>query len=107
MDVYLEWALAVIGSPPAQRPSRRYSAGMINLRPDRDGRITGYRGVDEFERRYGDCLIDSHLPPPGTPTMDVEAGYMANAWIRLRHPDYDELRAILGWVGENVKLLAG
>ena len=38
--------------------------------------------------------------------MPVESGYMANAWIRMRHPDYDELRGILRWVGENVRVHA-
>jgi hypothetical protein len=31
---------------------------------------------------------------------------MANAWVRMRHPDYDELRAMLDWVGQHVKVLA-
>ena len=39
--------------------------------------------------------------------MSIEAGYMANAWIRMRHPDFDELRRRLNWVGENVKVRAG
>ena len=40
-------------------------------------------------------VIDWHLPPEGTPTQGVEAGYMANAWVRLKHPDYDGLRAVM------------
>jgi hypothetical protein len=31
---------------------------------------------------------------------------MANAWIRMRHPDYDELRAMLNDVGETVQVRA-
>jgi hypothetical protein len=38
-------------------------------------------------------VIDAHLPRPGTPTQPVEAGYWANAYVRMRHPDYDVLRA--------------
>jgi len=106
MDIYHEWARAVIGLPPADRPSRRYSAGMINLRPDRDGTITGCDGVDALHREFGPCIVDMHLPPAGTPTMPVESGYMANAWLRMRHPDYDELRGIMDWVGRNVRLHA-
>ena len=29
---------------------------------------------------------------------------MANAWMRLRHPDYDELRRIMNEVGETVRV---
>jgi hypothetical protein len=43
-------------------------------------------------------------PPPGTPTQPVEAGYMANAWMRMKHPDYDELRGMLDFVGQTVKV---
>ena len=36
----------------------------------------------------------------------VEAGYMANAWARLRHPDYDTLRGMLDDVGRTVQVHA-
>ena len=106
-DIYKEWAAAVVDGKPSQTLSRRYSAGMINLRPQRDGRISGYQGIEEIERAYGEWILDSHLPPPGTATQPVEAGYMANAWIRMRHPNYDELRRMLDLVGRTVKVLAG
>jgi hypothetical protein len=89
-----------------RQPSRRFSAGMIALRPERDGRITGYSGLDEIGSRYGDCIVAAHLPDPGTPTQGIEAGYMANAWMRIRHPDYDELRRIMNEVGQTVKVHA-
>ena len=37
--------------PPEPAPSRRFAAGIIALRPDRDGRIAGYDGVDEIAQR--------------------------------------------------------
>jgi hypothetical protein len=51
-------------------------------------------------------VVGCHFPPPGTPTQAVAAGYMANAWMRLRHPDYDELRRILSKIGETVEVRA-
>lgn len=105
-DIYREWAMAVVHGRPSQSLSRRYSAGIIALRPDRDGRIAGYEGVQEVERAFGEWIIDAHLPPAGTPTQPVEAGYMANAWIRMKHPDYDELRRMLDAVGRTVKVRA-
>ncbi len=106
IDIYREWAMAVVHGRASQRLSRRYSAGIIALRPDCDGHIVGYEGVEEIQRRFGAAVIDLHLPPPGTPTQPVEAGYMANAWIRLRHPDYDVLRGMLDTVGQTVKVRA-
>ena len=103
-DLFVEWASAIVNGRPTQPPSRRYSAGMIALRPDCDGRITGYEGVDAMHRRFGDWIIDAHMPPPGHATQPVEAGYMANAWVRMKHPDYDTLRGMMTWIGENVKV---
>jgi hypothetical protein len=50
--------------------------------------------------------VDSYLPSPGTPTQPVAAGYMANAWIRVRHPDYDHLRWMLDTIGETLRVWA-
>jgi hypothetical protein len=106
-DLYFEWASAIVHGRVQHRPSRRYAAGMIALRPERDGVISGYSGVDEIGRRYGDCIVAAHLPAPGSATQPIEEGYMANAWMRLRHPDYDRLREILNDIGETVRVHAG
>jgi formate-dependent phosphoribosylglycinamide formyltransferase (GAR transformylase) len=105
-DIYREWAMAVVHGRVSQSLSRRYAAGVIALRPDRDGHIAGYEGLDEAQRRFGQWVIDLHLPPEGTPTQPVEAGYMANAWVRMKHPDYDELRSMLDFVGRTVRVRA-
>jgi formate-dependent phosphoribosylglycinamide formyltransferase (GAR transformylase) len=106
IDLYQEWARAIDQGTIAEQRSRRFSAGMIALRPEQDGVISGYSGVEKIEQAFGDCIIDTHFPAPGTPTQPVEAGFMANAWMRLRHPDYDRLREILDTVGETVKVHA-
>jgi carbamoylphosphate synthase large subunit len=105
-DLYFEWACGIVHGKGHSKPSRRYSAGMIALRPERDGRITGYSGAKRIGERYGDCIVAAHLPDPGTPTQPIEAGYMANAWMRVRHPDYDQLRAILDDIGQTLKVHA-
>jgi len=106
-DIYRAWADAIVHGQVFTRPSRSHSAAIIALRPDRDGRITGYSGLEDVENRLGRWIIDAHLPPAGTPTQPVEAGYMANAYIRMRHPDYDVLRSMLDNVGQVVQVHAG
>jgi len=106
MDVYGEWAMAIVHGRPSEYPSRRYSAGMIALRPTQDGSIAGYEGIESIQHRFGEWIVDAHFPAPGTPTQPVEAGFMANAWVRLRHPDYDQLRGMLDTVGQTVKVIA-
>ena len=62
--------------------------------------------MDRIGREFGECIVAAHLPAAGTPTQPVEAGYMANAWMRVRHPDYDQLRYIMNTIGETVRVRA-
>jgi len=105
-DLYYEWANAICHDRIAQKPSRRFAAGMIALRPERNGLITGYSGINHISSQYRDCIVEAHFPEPGTATQPVEAGYMANAWLRVRHPDYDHLRQIMNEIGEGITVHA-
>jgi len=107
MDLYREWAHAVVHGSASQRATRAYAAGIVALRPDHDGTIHGYSGLEEIQDRHGMWIMDAHLPDPGTPTQPVAAGYMANAYVRMRHPDYDHLRGMLDDVGRTVHVYAG
>jgi formate-dependent phosphoribosylglycinamide formyltransferase (GAR transformylase) len=105
-DLYVEWAKAVVHGRTESKPSRKYATGMIALRPDKDGVIERYEGADELQKRFGAHVIDAYLPPAGTATQGVEAGYMANAWVRMKHTNYDELRKMLDAVGQTLKVRA-
>jgi Carbamoyl-phosphate synthase L chain, ATP binding domain len=105
LDLYLEWARLVVHGDSPARASRARSAGMIALRPSADGQIRSYEGLELLDE-LSEYVIDTHLPPVGSSTQGVEAGYMANAWVRLAHPDYDALRGMLDRVGEGVKVIA-
>ena len=106
IDLYRAWADAIVYGGIRAVPSRRYASGIVALRPSQDGVISGYSGVDELQQQYGEWVIDAHLPPAGTPTQPVEAGYMANAYVRMRHPDYDALRGMLDAVGRTLHVHA-
>jgi phosphoribosylaminoimidazole carboxylase (NCAIR synthetase) len=105
-DVYREWALALLGKPVEQKPSRRLAVGSVQIRPDRDGRITGHEGVEQAFARCGKWIYEHELPKPGTPTKGLERGWLCNTWFRLSHPDYDELRRLMTFLGETVKTFA-
>lgn len=107
VDLYREWAHVIVHGTGSAPLSRRASAGIVALRPDRDGTISGYSGIDEAQARYGEWVIDAHFPDPGTPTQSPAAGYMANAWVRVQHPDYDRLREMLDDIGRIVQVHAG
>ncbi len=102
-DVYREWALAILGRPSEQRPTRRFAAGSIQVRPGTDGVYTGHRGLPEAFARCGAWLYEHAVPTPGTPTKALDKGWLVNTWFRLRHEDYDELRRLMTFLGETVK----
>ena len=106
IDLYREWALTICGVRSGTRASRRFATGMVALRPSQDGRIVGYEGADDIGRAFGPHLIDWYMPHEGTPTQPVAAGFMANAWVRMKHENYDELRRMLDIVGQTVKVWA-
>jgi carbamoylphosphate synthase large subunit len=106
LDLYREWSNLIVHGRPGARASRRLAAGIIALRPDRDGRIHDYEGLDAVAKAFGPYIIDYHLPPEGTSTQPVSAGYMANAWLRMKHESYDECRRMLDLVGQTVKVRA-
>jgi hypothetical protein len=96
-----------VGALANPRPSRRFSAALISIRPDRDGRIRGYSGFDEVERAFGQWTGKVHLPAVGASTAPVGAGYMGHGWMHVRHPDYDELRRMLDVIGQTCHIHAG
>ena len=106
VDIYREWANAIVHHSVERPLSRRRAAGIVALRPDRDGTITHYDGVEDVQRQFGEWILDMHMPPSGTSTQPVEAGYMANAWIRMAHPDYDTVHHMLNVVGQTVRVRA-
>jgi biotin carboxylase len=102
-DVYLEWALAILGRPSRQRPSRRYAAGSIQIRPSTDGRYVGHRGLEAAFQRCGPWIYEHAVPKPGTPTKGLDRGWLVNTWFRLRHEDYDQVRQLMTYLGETVR----
>lgn len=105
MDVFRAWADAIVHQQMWHVPSRQYASGIIALRPDRDGVITHIDGLEEVHRKYGTLFIDENLAI-GQGTQPIEAGYMANAWMRLRHRDFDTLRDVLDDIGRIAQVRA-
>jgi formate-dependent phosphoribosylglycinamide formyltransferase (GAR transformylase) len=104
--LYREWALAVTTGRTEQVASRRFATGSVQVRPDQDGRIARYEGLDEVRRVCGEHIFASALPRPGAPTKPLRLGYLENVWFRLRHTDYDHLRALLDFIARTLKVRA-
>ena len=87
--------MAVVARPAVAARCRAASPpASSRCAPTATARIAGYDGLErDPAARSASGSSTATSRPPGTPTQPVEAGYMANAWIRMKHPDYDELRA--------------
>jgi formate-dependent phosphoribosylglycinamide formyltransferase (GAR transformylase) len=106
MDLWREWAMAVVHGRPGSRPSRRLATGSVQVRPDRDGKIARYEGLHDVLQAIKPYVFQHRLPKPGTPTDPVYKGYLNNVWFRLRHPDYDALRGLMDMIGARLKVRA-
>ena len=106
IDLYKMWANIITVGKVYQKPSRRFAGGMISLRPNKDGHVSGYTGVEEINKRYGGHIVKAYLPPVGKKTQPIEAGYRANAWMFVRHPDYDQLRHMMDDIGNTLRMWA-
>lgn len=105
-DLFHEWARAICFGESNPQASRRYSMGLISIRPSQDGIVSGYSGVEEVKARCGEWLCQLVLPAVGEKTQGVEYGYNAHAYAWVRHPDYDECRNMLNYIGETMKMWA-
>ena len=99
VDVYREWANAIVHGGAGPRPVAPVLRRDRRAPPDRDGSITGYSGLDEIRAATTSGSSTPTCPTPAHRTQPVEAGYMANAYVRMRHPDYDVLHGMLDEVG--------
>ncbi|MEZ4239044.1 MAG: ATPase [Myxococcota bacterium] len=106
LDWHIEWARALCEGAVRTELAEHRAAGLVNLRPDRDGVVSHYEGIERMQRAYGSHIFRLHLPPPSTPTQPISAGYLANAYVGVAHPDYDTLREILADIGNTVRVVA-
>jgi hypothetical protein len=106
-SVYREWGHLELFGRPSTRMSRKYSAGLVQVRPDRDGKVLGYQGLAAVEKACGPLIFKRQVPSRGTTTKPLQAGYIYNTWFMLRHPDYDRLREHLDFIGRTLRIRAG
>jgi hypothetical protein len=104
LDLYASWAGAVAKGRVDAVPSRRLATGSVQVRPERDGRIARYENLEEVLERIRPWVFAKEIPAAGRATVPIEKGYLANAWFRLRHPDYDALCELMNWIGSQLRI---
>ncbi|MBL8857623.1 MAG: ATP-grasp domain-containing protein [Planctomycetes bacterium] len=103
-DLYLSWAQAVLHGRAEGTPSQKYATGSVQIRPPKDGRYGGHRGIEIVQRTLAGSIIESEIPPRGAPTQPLERGWHQNTWFRLKDENYDRLREKLDFLARTVKV---
>lgn len=104
LDLHHEWASAIVLGRTDRMASRRLFAGSVQVRPTRQGRIAGYRGLERL-RDLSPWIVSSQILTRGYPTTPLAAGYLGNVWFRLVHPDVDQLHLMLDRIGSELEVL--
>ncbi|MEZ4237290.1 MAG: hypothetical protein R3F59_14295 [Myxococcota bacterium] len=84
VDLWAQWARLQV-ERVWEMPERQYAAGCAFLRAQGRGdvvrRITG---LEEAQRRIGQWVVSSKLPPVGAPRS---AHYEGDGWVIVKHPE--------------------
>jgi len=104
LSLYAAWASAIVRGQVDAVASRRLATGSVQVRPERNGRIARYEHLEEVLERIRPWEFAREVPAVGRATVPIEKGYLANAWFRLRHPDYDALCELMNWIGRTLKV---
>jgi len=87
VDLYLEWARAVVHGEVRLPERRPYSAAIVFKRAQGQGRIRHVEGLDAFVAKHGRWVARVDLLPVGARRRDWQATFLADGNLVVRHPD--------------------
>lgn len=88
VDLFREWARAVVHGRFEAPTERKYNAAIIFKRAKGRGRITRIEGLNDFLRQYGQHVVEEQLLRPGSQRRDWKQTLKSDGHIMLRHPDW-------------------
>ncbi len=103
-DMYRAWARAVVDDSFDGPWERRYSVGCAFLRGVGRGRVLRVNGVDRAQELVGRHVVESRLPPPGTPRSD---SYEGDGYVIVRDPDVEVVKAAMKTIIETIQIQYG
>ncbi|MBL8956048.1 MAG: ATP-grasp domain-containing protein [Myxococcaceae bacterium] len=106
IDLFREWARAVVWGKFEAPTARKYNAAIIFKRALGRGRITRIEGLGEFLRAYGQHVVEEKLLRPGTHRRDWKQTLLSDGHIMLRHPDWQKTYDMAFDAATHIKLYA-
>lgn len=107
IDLFTEWARAVVHGRFEARATRRYHCAIVFKRAHGQGRIQRVEGLAEFLARHGRHVCQEALLRPGSPRRDWKQTLLSDGHLILRHPDRRRVLDMVREVQERVHLYAG
>jgi biotin carboxylase len=104
VDLFQQWAEAVVNGRLSERIERRYNAASIFKRAQGHGRIVRIEGLGHLLGEFGEwvCVID--LLPIGAPRRDWLMTLISDGMVIVRHPDLDSCVEIADRVATELQL---
>lgn len=107
IDLFREWARAVVHGRFDAPTERKYNAGVVFKRALGQGRITRIEGLGDWMRMCGRWVVEEQLLRPGTPRRDWKQTLLSDGHVLVRHPDWDEAHRMAFAAATNIKMYAG
>jgi biotin carboxylase len=89
VDLFQQWAEAVINGRLSERIERRYNAASIFKRAQGQGRIVRIEGLANLLGDYGEWICAIDLLPIGAPRRDWLMTLISDGMVIVRHPELD------------------
>jgi biotin carboxylase len=89
VDLFQQWAEAVINGRLSEQIDRRYNAASIFKRAQGQGRIVRIEGLANLLGDYGEWICAIDLLPIGAPRRDWLMTLISDGMVIVRHPELD------------------
>jgi len=89
VDLFQQWAEAVVNGRLSERIERRYNAASIFKRAQGQGRIVRIEGLGHLFAEFGEWVCAIDLLPVGAPRRDWLMTLISDGMVIVRHPDLD------------------
>jgi biotin carboxylase len=107
IDLFQQWAEALIHGRLSESIDRRYNAASIFKRAQGQGRITRIEGLAPLLSDYGEWVCAIDLLPIGAPRRDWLMTLISDAMVIVRHPDLGSCIDIADRFATELQIYAG
>ncbi|MCA1825011.1 MAG: ATP-grasp domain-containing protein [Frankia sp.] len=87
VDLFAEWANAVVHGRLSAPVEKRYNAASIFKRAQGQGRIRHIEGLGRLMAEYGEHVVAVDLLPLGAPRRNWKQTLISDGMVVVRHPD--------------------